>query len=47
MTWYDLFFYAVAMVEDNILCMHGGLSPDLKNLDQVYYTFVMCAIQHH
>ena len=24
-----------AMVEDKILCMHGGLSPDLSNLDQI------------
>ncbi len=24
-----------ALVEDTILCMHGGLSPDLKSLDQV------------
>lgn len=24
-----------ALVDDKILCMHGGLSPDLKNLDQI------------
>jgi len=24
-----------ALVEDKILCMHGGLSPDLKKLDQI------------
>jgi serine/threonine-protein phosphatase PP1 catalytic subunit len=24
-----------ALVEDRILCMHGGLSPDLKNFDQI------------
>lgn len=29
------FLFVVAMVEDNILCMHGGISPDLKSLDQV------------
>lgn len=25
----------VALVEETILCMHGGLSPDLNNLDQI------------
>lgn len=25
-----------AVVEDKILCMHGGLSPDLDNLSQIY-----------
>jgi len=24
-----------AVIEDKILCIHGGLSPDLKNLDQI------------
>lgn len=24
-----------ALVDDKILCMHGGLSPDLTNLDQI------------
>ncbi|KAG8093880.1 hypothetical protein GUJ93_ZPchr0012g19929 [Zizania palustris] len=24
-----------ALVDDKILCMHGGLSPDLKNMDQI------------
>lgn len=24
-----------ALIEDRILCMHGGLSPDLKNFDQI------------
>jgi len=24
-----------AIIEDKILCIHGGLSPDLKNLDQI------------
>ena len=25
-----------ALVEDKILCMHGGLSPDLKHFDQIH-----------
>ncbi|KAK9147374.1 hypothetical protein Scep_006131 [Stephania cephalantha] len=24
-----------ALIEDKILCVHGGLSPDLQNLDQI------------
>ena len=24
-----------ALINENILCMHGGLSPDLKNIDQL------------
>ncbi|KAL2469523.1 Serine/threonine-protein phosphatase PP1 isozyme 4 [Abeliophyllum distichum] len=24
-----------ALVDDKILCFHGGLSPDLRNLDQI------------
>ena len=28
----------VALVEEKILCMHGGLSPDLHDLDQVKQT---------
>ena len=24
-----------AIVDDRILCMHGGLSPDLENLDML------------
>ncbi|KAJ1258173.1 hypothetical protein BS78_10G054500 [Paspalum vaginatum] len=24
-----------ALIDDKILCMHGGLSPDLKNMDQI------------
>jgi serine/threonine-protein phosphatase PP1 catalytic subunit len=24
-----------AVIEEKILCIHGGLSPDLKNLDQI------------
>ena len=23
------------MIEDRILCMHGGLSPDLQSIDQI------------
>ena len=30
-----------ALVEDRILCMHGGLSPDLKDLDQVYAAHII------
>ncbi|RVW49293.1 Serine/threonine-protein phosphatase PP1 isozyme 4 [Vitis vinifera] len=31
-----LFEYGVAaLIDDKILCMHGGLSPDLANLDQI------------
>jgi serine/threonine-protein phosphatase PP1 catalytic subunit len=26
----------VAVVEDKIICMHGGLSPDLENLSQIF-----------
>ncbi|KAI0529203.1 hypothetical protein KFK09_001750 [Dendrobium nobile] len=25
-----------ALIDEKILCMHGGLSPDLKNLDQIH-----------
>lgn len=28
-------FPVAAIVEDRILCMHGGLSPDLRNLTQI------------
>ena len=31
----SLSLFLVALVEDTIFCMHGGLSPDLKSLDQV------------
>ena len=24
-----------ALIDDKIMCMHGGLSPDLKNMDQI------------
>lgn len=26
---------AAAIIEDKILCMHGGLSPDLTSIDQI------------
>ena len=35
---YDAYFLhniLAALVEGTILCMHGGLSPDLKDLDKV------------
>mmetsp|Transcript_64428 Transcript_64428/g.153715 ORF Transcript_64428/g.153715 Transcript_64428/m.153715 type:complete len:319 (+) Transcript_64428:94-1050(+) len=36
-TFCDAFSYMPisAMIEDRILCMHGGLSPELVNLDQI------------
>jgi serine/threonine-protein phosphatase PP1 catalytic subunit len=27
---------AAAVVEDKIFCMHGGLSPDLDSLGQIF-----------
>ncbi|CAN6461531.1 unnamed protein product [Victoria cruziana] len=29
------FFLLRALIDEKILCMHGGLSPDLNNLDQI------------
>jgi serine/threonine-protein phosphatase PP1 catalytic subunit len=26
----------LAVIDDKIICMHGGLSPDLNNLDQIH-----------
>ncbi|GAB2299716.1 hypothetical protein Dimus_033771 [Dionaea muscipula] len=36
-TFIDCFNWlpVAALVDDKILCMHGGLSPDLENLDQI------------
>ncbi len=33
----DLFNYlpVAALIDEKILCMHGGLSPDLRNLNQI------------
>ena len=28
-----------ALVEERIMCMHGGLSPELKNFDQIRKLF--------
>ncbi len=30
-----LIIYLAALIDERILCMNGGLSPDLKNIDQV------------
>ncbi|XP_072996943.1 serine/threonine-protein phosphatase PP1 isoform X4 [Typha latifolia] len=29
------YLFLAALIDDKILCMHGGLSPDLSNLDQI------------
>ena len=26
----------MAIIDDKIICMHGGLSPDLNNFDQIH-----------
>ena len=31
----DLFNYLAALIDDKILCMHGGLSPDLKSIQNI------------
>jgi serine/threonine-protein phosphatase PP1 catalytic subunit len=33
----DLFNFlsVAALIDEKILCMHGGLSPDLRNLNQI------------
>lgn len=41
------FILVVAMVEDKILCMHGGVSPDLKSLDQVFTRFSCFDVHLH
>lgn len=33
---------AAALIEGTILCMHGGLSPDLQSLEQVYWDSLVC-----
>lgn len=37
-TFVDLFncLPVAALIEDKILCMHGGISPHLENLDQIW-----------
>ncbi len=30
------FLPVVAIIDDKIICMHGGLSPDLVNFDQIH-----------
>ena len=34
---YPIPLHTAALVADTILCMHGGLSPDLQSLDQVLH----------
>jgi serine/threonine-protein phosphatase PP1 catalytic subunit len=26
----------LAVIDDKIICMHGGLSPDLNSIDQIH-----------
>ena len=45
MNQYDTSFSA-AVVEKTIFCCHGGLSPDLHDLDQVrFYFHITCFTQ--
>lgn len=32
-----IFAFAAAVIEDSIIAMHGGLSPDIKDLEDVTY----------
>ena len=36
--------FSAALVEGTILCMHGGLSPDLIDVDQVCTYLAVCDI---
>lgn len=36
---------AAAIVANTIFCVHGGLSPDLNNMDQVYIAIDASSLQ--
>lgn len=33
-----------ALIDGQVLCVHGGLSPDLRTLDQVCSAVMTCAV---
>lgn len=41
----DIFDYLSlsAIIDDTIFCVHGGLSPSIQTLDQVYY--ILCQVR--